>query len=75
MLYLVLYYCTAGLAGYTAWRELCGLGRAETWQQLSPAIPPEIVQRLQLLYTDIRDIDLFVGGVRKTCMYDFRHRL
>ena len=54
------------MAGYTAWRELCGLGRAETWQQLSPAIPPEIVQRLQLLYTDIRDIDLFVGGVRKT---------
>ena len=52
-----------GLQGYNAFRELCGFGRAEKFSQLSDLIPAKIVERLKLIYADVDDVDLFIGGI------------
>ena len=52
-----------GLQGYNAFRELCGFGRAEKFDQLSDLIPAKIVERLKLIYADVDDVDLFIGGI------------
>ena len=52
-----------GLPGYNAFRELCGLKRMKTFDGLSDLIPNQIVERLKLVYRDVDDIDLFIGGI------------
>ena len=52
-----------GLQGYNAFRELCGFSRAEKFSQLSDLIPAKIVERLKLIYADVDDVDLFIGGI------------
>ena len=52
-----------GLPGYNAFRELCGLGRVNSFQLLADLIPAKLVERLRLLYSHVDDIDLFVGGI------------
>ena len=55
-----------GLPGYNAFRELCGLGRMETFTELSDLIPRAIVERFQLIYKHVDDVDLFIGGLSET---------
>ena len=52
-----------GLPGYKAFREQCGLKRMKTFDGLSDLIPKQIVERLALIYEDVDDIDLFIGGI------------
>ena len=52
-----------GLQGYNAFRELCGFGRAENFDQLADLIPLKIVERLKLIYDNLDDVDLFIGGI------------
>ena len=55
-----------GLPGYNAFRELCGLGRAENFAGLAELIPPKIVRKLEVLYDHVDDVDLFIGGVTES---------
>ena len=55
-----------GLAGYNAFRELCGLGRVRSFDYLVDIIPQKIVDRFKLIYKDVDDIDLFIGGISET---------
>ena len=55
-----------GLPGYNAFRELCGLGRVRSFELLADTIPLKIVERLKMIYTDVDDIDLFIGGIVET---------
>ena len=55
-----------GLPGYNAFRELCGLGRVTDFDLLADTIPHKIVERLQMIYRDVDDIDLFIGGIVET---------
>ena len=50
-------------SGYNSFREVCGLGRVESFDLLVDLIPLKIVERLKLLYAHVDDIDLFVGGI------------
>jgi len=50
-----------GLAGYNKYREICGLGRASSFSDLSRQMSVRRSQELQQLYTNVDDIDLFVG--------------
>ena len=52
-----------GLAPYNAWRELCGQTRVESWKMLAQVFPSMNVARLQALYKDVDDIDVFIGGI------------
>ncbi|KAG7309805.1 hypothetical protein JYU34_004307 [Plutella xylostella] len=51
-----------GLASYNDYREICGLTRARTFQDLAREIPQDRINALQQLYECVDDIDLFVGG-------------
>jgi len=53
-----------GIPPYHEYRKLCGLPAIRNWRQLSKIVAaPELVPRLQRLYSDISDIDLFLGGL------------
>jgi len=55
-----------GLPGYNAFRELCGLQRVKDFGYLKDLIPEKIVERLELIYDDVDDVDLFIGGVSES---------
>lgn len=42
---------------------MCNLKRAQTWEDLSREIPPEVITRLRRIYASVDDIDLFPGGM------------
>ena len=50
-----------GLAGYNKYREVCGLGRANTFSDLSRQMSVSRAAELQRLYASVDDVDLFVG--------------
>jgi len=51
-----------GLPGYNAYREICQIGRARNFDDLLDYMTPDDVERLKSLYSDVDDIDLYVGG-------------
>ena len=51
-----------GIPGYNKFREICGVGKARNFDDLSDYIASEDVERLKKLYTDVDDVDLYVGG-------------
>ena len=51
-----------GIAPYTTFRELCGLGRAYSFEQLTN-IPKATLAKLQKVYKSVEDIDLWTGLV------------
>ena len=55
-----------GLPGYNAFRELCGLKRVENFNGFNDLIPKQIVERLKLIYKDVDDVDLFIGGISES---------
>lgn len=50
-----------GIPSYNNYRALCNLKRAQTWDDLSREIPPEVISRLKRIYPSVDDIDLFPG--------------
>jgi peroxidase len=52
-----------GLPTYNAYRTLCGLPKANTFDDLLDVMSPEVVQSLSKVYSSPRDIDLIVGGI------------
>uniref|UniRef100_A0A182K431 Heme peroxidase 1 n=1 Tax=Anopheles christyi TaxID=43041 RepID=A0A182K431_9DIPT len=51
-----------GLASYNDFRVLCGLERAERWQDLYGEIPRSSVDRLARWYDTVDDVELAVAG-------------
>ena len=51
-----------GIAGYNSYRELCGVGKARDFEDLVDYMTQDDVDRLKSLYTNVDDIDLYVGG-------------
>jgi len=52
-----------GLAPYNIWREQCGLKRFEDWEQLEDVMDKTTVSRIENVYENVDDIDLFTGGM------------
>ncbi|XP_057375639.1 peroxidase-like [Daphnia carinata] len=55
-----------GIPGYNTLRALCGLRRATNFKDLLDVISPAIVERFELLYDTVDDIDLFIGGISES---------
>lgn len=52
-----------GLPGYNQWRKICQLPLAKSFEDLLDVMEPEVVKKLQELYQDVNDIDIFIGGI------------
>lgn len=52
-----------GLPGYNEYRLLCGLPRAKHFSDLLDVLSPEIVEKFELLYANVDDIDLYIAGI------------
>lgn len=52
-----------GIPAYVSWRGPCGLSKIKSWDDLHAIMGPKSVQRLRLAYSNVDDIDLFVGGL------------
>ncbi|XP_071536365.1 uncharacterized protein [Panulirus ornatus] len=50
-----------GLPPYVVWRPLCGRRPAHNFDDLVDAMNPEQIARLQSIYANVADIDLFTG--------------
>jgi len=55
-----------GIPGYNAFRELCGLKKTKSFDEFSDVIPQKIVERLKMVYKDVDDVDLFIGGISES---------
>ena len=42
---------------------MCGLKRVQEFDYMKDLIPEKIVDRLKLIYENVDDVDLFIGGV------------
>ena len=59
-----------GLAGYTKYKELCGLGRTTSFSGLSRQMQQDQIQKIRNIYNNVEDIDLFVGMLSERPMSD-----
>ncbi|XP_076808410.1 peroxidase mlt-7-like [Clavelina lepadiformis] len=58
-----------GLPTYNSFREFCGLRRAILWKDLSDVISNSILYKLKLIYENVDDVDLYVGGISETPLH------
>lgn len=54
-----------GVAAYYKYRDLCGLTTSNNWNQQTQ-FSAENIAKLRTMYSSVRDIDLFVGGLHET---------
>jgi peroxidase len=52
-----------GLPAFIDWRKPCGLSPINTWDDLEVVVGPNSARRIRNAYTNVEDIDLFVGGL------------
>ncbi|KAK2705306.1 peroxidase-like [Artemia franciscana] len=52
-----------GIPGYNTYRNVCGMKKAKTFEDLSDVFTIQMIRALKRLYRDVDDIDLFVGGI------------
>ncbi|XP_043286751.1 uncharacterized protein [Venturia canescens] len=52
-----------GIPSYNNYRALCNLKRANTFEDLSREMTPEVIARMKRIYASVDDIDLFPGGM------------
>jgi len=58
-----------GIRPYNDYRAICNLKKAQTWEDLSREITPEVIARLRQTYEHVDDIDLFPGGLAETSLH------
>ena len=58
-----------GVSPYVYYRELCGVGKAETFEDLTN-MPPYVLAQLKKVYADVKDIDLWTGLVSEYHLND-----
>ncbi|EFX82421.1 hypothetical protein DAPPUDRAFT_49291, partial [Daphnia pulex] len=52
-----------GIPGYNAYRVLCGLPRANNFDDLKDHIPQGIVDQFKSVYASVDDIDFYIAGI------------
>ena len=52
-----------GIPTYNQVRQICGLPKASSFNDITDQIPPQLVRRMETVYKSVDDIDFFVGGI------------
>ena len=55
-----------GLPGYTKYRKICGLREVKGWRDRPSELEPEYWNKLQEVYENVDDIDLYLGAIAET---------
>ncbi|XP_066958962.1 peroxinectin A-like [Macrobrachium rosenbergii] len=58
-----------GLPGYVHWKSLCGAVVSQ-FTDLSSVMDKEVIDSLQEVYSDLEDVDLYIGGVSERPFLD-----
>jgi len=59
-----------GLPGYIKYLEICGQTKIQSWNDLTKFMSLKNINKLQRIYQDIEDIDLYVGGFMEAIHLD-----
>ncbi|PIK44616.1 ovoperoxidase [Apostichopus japonicus] len=59
-----------GLPSYTEWRRFCGSPAVTSFEDLKADFDQDVINRLQQVYTDVHDIDVFVGSIAERLLDD-----
>jgi len=59
-----------GVAPYLRWRMWCGLSPVESWDDLKEEVDVDTLDKMKKIYKDVKDIDLFVGGLAENPVKD-----
>ena len=52
-----------GYPSFVNFRKFCGLGLAKTFDDLKTTMPISSIQKLKSVYSNVADVDLWVGGL------------
>ena len=55
-----------GIPAYNAYRKACGLRSLTSWSQRPTELEEEVWTKMQEVYDNVEDIDLYVGGIAET---------
>jgi len=59
-----------GLASYNDYREVCGLPRAKTWDDLLDTIDEYQLNRMKQVYGHVDNVELYTGGIAERPVKD-----
>jgi len=54
-----------GLPGYTAYREMSGLPKVRSFDDMHDVFPRKVIDAMRAIYRSPDDVDLYVGGVNE----------
>ena len=55
-----------GFPSYTQYRQYCGYPSVSTFEALNDTVPSVNIAKLKSVYSNVNDIDLYVGGLAET---------
>lgn len=58
-----------GFPSYTQYRQYCGYPSVTSFSQLNDTVPSVNIAKLQSMYANVNDIDLYVGGLAETGVF------
>ncbi|XP_047500546.1 chorion peroxidase-like [Penaeus chinensis] len=61
-----------GIAPYTTVRSICGYSEITSFESLQGIMDDEVIESLRSLYSNVHDIDLYIGGIAEKPLYDAR---
>ena len=64
-----------GYPSYVAFRKFCGLGLAKKFDDLKTTMSDSNIQKLKSVYSNVADVDLWVGGLAEGVFLDGKNRL
>jgi len=59
-----------GYPSYVAFRKFCGLGLAKKFDDLKTTMSDSNIQKLKSVYSNVADVDLWVGGLSEGVFLD-----
>ena len=64
-----------GLPSFINFRNYCGLGLAQSFDDLNTTMSNSSIQKLKSVYNNVADIDLWVGGLAEGAFLDSKNKL
>lgn len=64
-----------GFQPFINYRNLCGFGLAKSFEDLNTTMSDSSIQKLKSVYSNVADVDLWVGGLAEGAFLDSKKKL